>query len=62
MAFSFNLCSTAFIDYVFADPEYFPGRASPEFIDYALASRSRPQTVNVPHRHDRLHSRATTGV
>lgn len=51
MAFSFNLCSTAFIDYVFADPRVLlQGRASPEFIDYALsASRTLPQTVNVTH-------------
>lgn len=42
MAFSFNLCSTAFIDYIFADPATLvEGRASPEFIARALADRER---------------------
>src|SRR5664279_1759757 len=42
MAFSFNLCSTAFIDYIFADPAALvEGRASPEFIARALADRER---------------------
>jgi hypothetical protein len=42
MAFSFNLCSTAFIDYIFADPATLvEGRASPEFVARALADRER---------------------
>jgi hypothetical protein len=33
MAFSFNLCATAFVDYIFADPAtLLQGKASPEFI------------------------------
>ncbi|MGJ4963344.1 hypothetical protein ACQR2C_14270 [Bradyrhizobium sp. HKCCYLRH3061] len=42
MAFSFNLCSTAFIDYIFADPATLvEGKGSPEFIARALADRER---------------------
>ena len=39
MAFSFNLCSTAFADFIFADPAtLLQGKASPEFIAQAIAS------------------------
>jgi hypothetical protein len=38
MAFSFNLCATAFIDYIFADPAtLLQGSAPPEFIARAIA-------------------------
>lgn len=38
MAFSFNLCATAFVDYIFADPATLvQGKASPEFIAQAIA-------------------------
>ena len=50
MAMSFNLCSTAFVDYIFADAATLvQGRGSPAFIESALATwRQRPQaTVNV---------------
>lgn len=50
MAMSFNLCSTAFVDYIFADAATLvQGRASPAFVEGALAAwRQRPQaTVNV---------------
>jgi hypothetical protein len=49
-AMSFNLCATAFVDYVFADPATLvEGRASPAFVAHALAAwRQRPQTtINV---------------
>ena len=42
MAFSFNLCATAFVDYIFADPATLvQGKASPEFIAQAIASWER---------------------
>lgn len=42
MAFSFNLCSSAFVDYIFADPAtLLQGKAPPEFIARALADRER---------------------
>lgn len=50
MAMSFNLCSTAFVDYVFADAATLvEGRAAPAFVANALAAwRQRPQaTINV---------------
>jgi hypothetical protein len=50
MSMSFNLCSTAFVDYIFADAATLvQGQASPHFVAYALASwKERPQaTVNV---------------
>lgn len=50
MAMSFNLCSTAFVDYIFADPATLvAGRAAPTFVAYALSNwRQRPQaTINV---------------
>jgi hypothetical protein len=57
MAFSFNLCSTAFIHYLFADPgKLVQGRASPEFLAHVLASwERRPQVqLDVTHiRNDR---------
>ncbi len=38
MAFSFNLCATAFVDYSFFDPAtLLQGKASPEFLTHALA-------------------------
>ena len=38
MAFSFNLCATAFVQYFFADPAtLLQGKASPEFLKHALA-------------------------
>jgi len=52
MAFSFNLCSTAFIHYMFANPgKLVQGRASPEFLAQALASwENRPQAqLKVTH-------------
>jgi len=50
MSMSFNLCSSAFVDYIFADAAtMLQGRASPEFVANALAAwKRRPQpTVNV---------------
>jgi hypothetical protein len=50
MAMSFNLCSTAFVDYIFADAAALvQGRASPGFVANALdAWKQRPQaTINV---------------
>jgi hypothetical protein len=42
MAFSFNLCATAFVDFIFADPAtLLQGKASPEFIAQAIASWER---------------------
>jgi hypothetical protein len=39
MAMSFNLCSTAFVDYVFADAATLvEGRAAPAFVANALAA------------------------
>jgi hypothetical protein len=49
-AFSFNLCSTAFIDYIFAGVEtLMQGRASPDFLAHSLACfERRPEvTLNV---------------
>lgn len=50
MAMSFNLCSTAFVDYVFADAAtLIEGRVAPAFVANALTAwRQRPQaTINV---------------
>jgi len=50
MAMSFNLCATAFVDYIFADAATLvEGRAAPAFLAHALAAwRQRPQaTINV---------------
>lgn len=49
LAFSFNLCATAFVDFIFADPTALvQGQASPEFIAQTLASMERrEQPVNV---------------
>ncbi len=42
MSFSFNLCATAFVDYIFADPAtLLQGKASPEFLAHALALHER---------------------
>jgi hypothetical protein len=39
MAFSFSLCATAFVDYIFADPTTLVhGKASPEFIAQTVAN------------------------
>lgn len=47
-AFSFNLCSTAFIDYIFADVEALvQGRASPDFLAHALSCFERRPEVSV---------------
>jgi hypothetical protein len=53
MAFSFNLCATAFIHYIFADPgTLLQGRGSPEFLDHALACwRTRPQQPTIDIRY-----------
>jgi hypothetical protein len=48
MGMSFNLCSTAFIDYVFADPaKIVEGRASPEFVAAAVADWQRRPNVTI---------------
>ncbi len=50
LAFSFNLCANAFIDYIFADPATLVrGQAPPEFIARALASREQlpENSINV---------------
>lgn len=49
MAFSFNLCSTAFVDFIFADPgKLVQGKASPDFIADAVSSwESLPKQINV---------------
>ena len=50
LAMSFNLSSTAFVDYIFADAATLvQGRASPEFVANALTAwKQRPQaTINV---------------
>ena len=50
MAFSFNLCATAFADFIFADPAtLLQGKASPEFIAQTIASWERlpEKTINV---------------
>jgi hypothetical protein len=52
MAFSFNLCSTAFVHYFFSDPAtLLQGQASPEFLANAVAIReSLPQAqITVTH-------------
>jgi hypothetical protein len=57
MAFSFNLCSTAFIDYIFADPKTMvQGLASPEFIARAIADWEAlgEKRINVTHRRNDL--------
>jgi hypothetical protein len=48
MAMSFNLCSTAFVDYIFADAATLvEGRAAPAFVANALAAwRQRPQATS----------------
>jgi hypothetical protein len=48
MAFSFNLCATAFVDYVFADPAtLLQGKAQPEFIAEALGNLQGLPTKHV---------------
>lgn len=57
MAFSFNLCATAFVDYIFADPAtLLQGKAPPEFIARALADRERlrPKRIDVTFRRNDL--------
>jgi hypothetical protein len=42
MGFSFNLCATAFVDYVFLDPATsLQGKASPQFVAQAIANWER---------------------
>lgn len=49
LGFSFNLCATAFVDFIFADPSVLlQGQAAPEFIAQTLTSMERrEQPVNV---------------
>jgi len=48
MAFSFNLCATAFVHYIFADPATLvQGKASPEFIAQAIANWERLPTKQI---------------
>jgi len=57
MAFSFNLCSTAFVHYFFSDPAVLlQGKASPEFLANALAAHeSLPQAqISVTHVRNNL--------
>jgi hypothetical protein len=57
MAFSFNLCATAFVDYAFCDPAVLlEGNASPEFLKYALANYERlsEKQINVTFRRNDL--------
>lgn len=57
MAFSFNLCATAFVHYFFSDPAtLLQGKASPEFLANALAIReSLPQRqITVTHVRNNL--------
>ena len=53
---SFNLCASASVDYIFADAaDLVKGRASPEYLEYALANRRKlPASINVTvQRNDR---------
>jgi hypothetical protein len=55
MAMSFNLCSTAFIDFVFADTAtLLQGHANPEFVQYALENwkKRAASTVNLTGKHN----------
>lgn len=57
MAFSFNLCATAFADYIFADPAALvQGKASPEFIAQAIARWERlpDKQINVTFMRNNL--------
>jgi hypothetical protein len=57
MAFSFNLCATAFVDYTFTDPATIAqGKASPEFIARAIANWERlpEKRINVTFRRNNL--------
>ncbi|ACM31124.1 hypothetical protein [Rhizobium rhizogenes] len=49
LSFSFNLCGTAFVDYIFTDlPAFAQGRAGPEVFAQTIASMERrEQPVNV---------------
>ena len=61
MAFSFNLCGNAFIDYIFANPAtLIQSQAPPEFITHVLAERERlmPAHINVTFRRNDLASLA----
>jgi hypothetical protein len=54
MAFSFNLCGTAFIHYFFSDPAVLlQGKASPEFLTKALAARENLPQAQVAVTHVR---------
>jgi hypothetical protein len=55
MAMSFNLCSTAFIDFAFADPAtLLHGRANTQFVEHALDNwrRRATSTVNLTVTHN----------
>jgi hypothetical protein len=55
MAMSFNLCSTAFIDFAFADAAaLLQGRANPAFLAYALENwkKRAAATVNMTVMHN----------
>jgi len=55
MAMSFNLCSTAFIDFAFADAAtLLQGRANPEFLEHAFENwkRRAVSTVNLTVTHN----------
>ena len=57
MAFSFNLCATAFVHYVFSDPAtLLRDKASPEFLVNALTARENlPQAqITVTHVRNNL--------
>ena len=63
MAFSFNLCATAFVHYIFADPATLvQGKASPEFIAQAIASWERlpEKQINVTFLRNAWSSSATS--
>jgi hypothetical protein len=57
MAFSFNLCATAFVHYFFSDPAtLLEGKAHPEFLANAVANRdsSLPAQIEVTYRRNDL--------
>jgi len=48
MAFSFNLCSTAFISFMFADPrKLVAGRMSPEFIEKTVSNWENRKVIDI---------------
>jgi hypothetical protein len=57
LSFSFNLCSTAFVQYCSVNPrKLLEGRAHPEFLDDALANREKLSlpTIQVTHLHNHM--------